>query len=125
MQKINAAVQKRLALAGKREALTRKLTDDHANFLYLAQPAADQAVSDMKSEFGLVAPGMGQNVQQWIGSIVNTQFANVQAMLDLTAKVNHYVGVVAVAAQAAAPEMLQLMTRSEECRVGKECVSTC
>src|SRR3546814_17522982 len=59
MQKINAAVQKRLALAGKREALTRKLTDDHANFLYLAQPAADQAVSDMKSEFGLVAPGMG------------------------------------------------------------------
>ncbi|MFC3674876.1 methyl-accepting chemotaxis protein [Ferrovibrio xuzhouensis] len=109
MQKINAAVQKRLALAGKREALTRKLTDDHANFLYLAQPAAEQAVSDMKSEFGLVAPGMGQNVQQWIGSIVNTQFANVQAMLDLTAKVNLYVGVVAVAAQAAAPEMIQLM----------------
>src|SRR3546814_19584985 len=60
MQKINAAVQKRLALAGKREALTRKLTDDHDNFLYLAQPAADQAVPDMKSEFGLVAPRSGE-----------------------------------------------------------------
>ena len=109
MQKINAAVQKRLVLAGKREALTQKLTDDHANFLYLAQPAADQAVTDMKSEFDLVSDGTGQDVHQWIKGIVNTQFANAQAMLDLTAKVNLYVGVVAVAAQAAAPEMIQLM----------------
>ena len=45
MGSIDEAVKRRLDLGNKRQALTKTMTDNHANFLFLAQPAVDQAVT--------------------------------------------------------------------------------
>src|SRR3546814_8705673 len=83
---IDKAVVERLKIRDQRAALTKTLTDDHAQFLSLAQPSVDQAVMDMTMEFELVSRSSGPGAGEMIQSILD---------------------------------------RSEERRVGKECVRTC
>ncbi|WP_374301936.1 methyl-accepting chemotaxis protein [Ferrovibrio sp.] len=109
MQRIDDAVKERLALAGKRQELTKTLTDNHANFLFLAQPAVDQAVMDMTMEFELVSRATGQGASEMIQSILDKQVAGARAIQDLVAKVNLTVGMLAVAAQADSPEQVELI----------------
>jgi methyl-accepting chemotaxis protein len=109
MERIDAAVKERLALSAKRQALTKTMTDNHANFLFLAQPAVDQAVMDMTMEFELVSRATGQGASEMIQSILDKQVAGARAIQDLVAKVNLSVGMLAVAAQADSPETVELI----------------
>ncbi|MCW0233882.1 MAG: methyl-accepting chemotaxis protein, partial [Ferrovibrio sp.] len=109
MERIDAAVKERLALNAKRQALTKSMTDNHANFLFLAQPAVDQAVMDMTMEFELVSRATGAGASEMIQSILDKQVAGARAIQDLVAKVNLSVGMLAVAAQADSPETVELI----------------
>jgi methyl-accepting chemotaxis protein len=109
MGRIDEAVKERLALNAKRQSLTKAMTDNHANFLFLAQPAVDQAVMDMTMEFELVSRATGQGASEMIQSILDKQVAGARAIQDLVAKVNLSVGMLAVAAQADSPEAVELI----------------
>jgi methyl-accepting chemotaxis protein len=109
MARIDSAVKERLALNAKRQALTKTMTDNHANFLFLAQPAVDQAVMDMTMEFELVSRAAGAGAAEMIQSILDKQVAGARAIQDLVAKVNLSVGMLAVAAQAESPEAVELI----------------
>jgi methyl-accepting chemotaxis protein len=106
---IDVAVKERLALNAKRQALTKTMTDNHANFLFLAQPAVDQAVMDMTMEFELVSRATGQGASEMIQSILDKQVTGARAIQDLVAKTNLSVGMLAVAAQADSPEQVELI----------------
>mgnify|MGYP001199836543 CR=1 FL=1 len=109
LQRIDSAVKLKLAQNEKRQALTKTLTESHANFLMLAQPAVDQAVMDMTMEFELVSRSTGSGTGEMIQSILDKQVAGARAMQDLVAKVNQEVGLLAVAAQGDSPEQIELL----------------
>jgi methyl-accepting chemotaxis protein len=109
MERIDSAVRERLKLSAKRQALTKTLTDNHANFLFLAQPAVDQAVMDMTMEFELISRATGPGASEMIQSILDKQVAGARAIQDLVAKTNLSVGMLAVAAQADSPESVELI----------------
>jgi methyl-accepting chemotaxis protein len=109
MDRIDAAVKERLVLSAKRQTLTKSMTDNHANFLFIAQPAVDQAVMDMTMEFELVSRATGQGASEMIQSILDKQVAGARAIQELVAKVNLSVGMLAVAAQADSPEAVELI----------------
>ncbi|WP_341705212.1 methyl-accepting chemotaxis protein [Ferrovibrio sp.] len=100
MRDIDRAVAERVAIKDKRVALTKALTDNHSQFLMLAQPTVDQAVMDMTMEFELVSRSTGAGTGEMIQSILDKQVAGARAMQDLVAKVNQAQGMLAVAAQA-------------------------
>ena len=110
MRNIDDAVKERLALQAKRSERTKTLTDNHAYFLMLAQPAVDQAIMDMTMEFELVSRSTGSGTGEIIQNILDKQVAGSRAMQDLVAKVNQEVGLLAVAAQADSPEQIELVT---------------
>src|SRR3546814_11379685 len=73
MDAIDKAVVDRLTIRDQRAALTKTLTDDHAQFLSLAQPSVDQAVMDMTMEFELVSRSSGPGAGEMIQSILDKQ----------------------------------------------------
>ncbi|HLT77780.1 MAG TPA: methyl-accepting chemotaxis protein [Ferrovibrio sp.] len=109
MNSVADAVQERIHYRDQRMALTKALTDNHSNFLMLAQPAVDQAVMDMTMEFELVSRLSGSGASEAIQAILDKQVAGARAMQDLVAKVNQLVGQLAVAAQAESTEQIELI----------------
>ena len=109
MNSIADAVQERIAYKEQRDALTKALTDNHSQFLMLAQPAVDQAVMDMTMEFELVSRSTGAGTGEMIQSILDKQVAGSRAMQDLVSKVNLLVGQLAVTAQAESTEQIELI----------------
>ncbi|MFC3675662.1 methyl-accepting chemotaxis protein [Ferrovibrio xuzhouensis] len=104
MDAIDKAVVERLKIRDQRAALTKTLTDDHAQFLSLAQPSVDQAVMDMTMEFELVSRSSGPGAGEMIQSILDKQVAGSRAIQALVAKVNQAEGLLAVGAQAETPQ---------------------
>ncbi|HEX6958942.1 MAG TPA: methyl-accepting chemotaxis protein, partial [Ferrovibrio sp.] len=109
MARINAAVEEKLKIKEERTKLTKTLTDDHSQFLSLAQPAVDQAVMDMTMEFELVSRSTGAGTGEMIQSILDKQVAGARAIQALVAKINQLEGMLAVAAQADSPEQIELI----------------
>jgi len=110
MTAIDTAVAERLKIKDKRAALTKTLTDDHSQFLMLAQPSVDQAVMDMTMEFELVSRSTGTGTGEMIQSILDKQVAGARAIQALVAKVNQAEGMLAVAAQSETPDAVDLIS---------------
>lgn len=106
---IDEAVKARLALTERRSALTRQLTENHTNFLALSRPAVDQSMMDMTMEFELASRGEPAQIPDKIQAIMDGQLSAARAMMELVAKVNQAVGMLAVASQAGQAEEIDLI----------------
>ncbi len=106
---IDEAVKSRLALTERRSALTRQLTENHTSFLALSRPAVDQSMMDMTMEFELASRGEPGQIPDKIQAIMDGQLSAARAMMELVAKVNQAVGMLAVASQAGQAEEIDLI----------------
>ncbi|MBP7062646.1 methyl-accepting chemotaxis protein [Ferrovibrio sp.] len=106
---IDEAVNGRLKLTVERAALTKQLTEQHTSFLALSRPAVDQSVMDMTMEFELASRGKPEQIPDKIQEIMDGQLNAARAMMELVAKVNQAVGMLAVASQAGAAEEIELI----------------